>query len=71
MRGRDAPLHPGSAAVALVVGGIEVLGLLVDRLHLTGSFWGLMGQTERQFRYNRLFYYRLIHSKLGHVAGLL
>lgn len=38
-----------SASVALIVGGIETLGLLVDRLHLAGSFWGLMGKLNDNF----------------------
>jgi high-affinity nickel-transport protein len=32
-----------SVVVALVVGGIEVLGLLVDKFHLTGGFWDMIG----------------------------
>ncbi len=38
-----------SASVALIVGGIETLGLLVDRLHLAGSFWGLMSKLNDNF----------------------
>jgi nickel/cobalt transporter (NiCoT) family protein len=29
-----------SVAVAMVIGGVELLGLLADKLNLTGGFWG-------------------------------
>jgi nickel/cobalt transporter (NiCoT) family protein len=32
-----------------VVGGIEALGLLVDRFHFTGTFWGLVGKLNGNF----------------------
>ena len=32
-----------SVAVALFVGGLEALGLLVDKLHLTGRWWDAIG----------------------------
>ncbi len=38
-----------SAVVALVVGGIEVLSLLADRLHLAGVFWNLIGGLNGHF----------------------
>ena len=31
-----------SVVVAVLIGGIEALGLLQDNLHLTGSFWTLI-----------------------------
>ena len=38
-----------SVAVALAVGGIEALGLLVERLHLTGGVWSLVGKLNDNF----------------------
>jgi nickel/cobalt transporter (NiCoT) family protein len=38
-----------SVIVALVVGGIEALGLLGGQLHLQGSFWGLIGRLNDNF----------------------
>jgi nickel/cobalt transporter (NiCoT) family protein len=38
-----------SIIVALVVGGIEVLGLLKDQLNLTGGFWDLIGSLNDNF----------------------
>jgi nickel/cobalt transporter (NiCoT) family protein len=38
-----------SVVVALVVGGIEALGLLGGQLHLQGSFWALVGRLNSNF----------------------
>jgi high-affinity nickel-transport protein len=38
-----------SVVVALAVGGIEALGLLAGQLHLTGTFWGLVGKLNENF----------------------
>jgi high-affinity nickel-transport protein len=38
-----------SVVVALAVGGIEVLGLLAEKLHLTGGVWGLIGKLNSNF----------------------
>jgi high-affinity nickel-transport protein len=38
-----------SVVVALAVGGIEVLGLVADRLGLTGPFWSLIGRLNDNF----------------------
>src|SRR5580658_3061747 len=38
-----------SVVVALVVGGIEALGLLVGQFHLTGGMWDLVGQLNSHF----------------------
>ena len=38
-----------SVVVALVVGGIEALGLLGGQLHLQGSFWGLVDRLNSNF----------------------
>jgi high-affinity nickel-transport protein len=38
-----------SVVVALAVGGIEALGLLVERLHLSGRFWSLVGKLNDNF----------------------
>ena len=35
--------------VALVVGGIEALGLIADRLNLAGPFWDLIGRLNDNF----------------------
>jgi high-affinity nickel-transport protein len=38
-----------SVAVALAVGGIEALGLLVGKLHLTGGLWDWVGRLNDNF----------------------
>jgi high-affinity nickel-transport protein len=38
-----------SVVVALLVGGIEVFGLLKDQLKLTGGFWGMIGSLNEDF----------------------
>ena len=38
-----------SVIVALVVGGVEALGLLVDQLHLRGRFWDVVGRVNSDF----------------------
>jgi high-affinity nickel-transport protein len=38
-----------SAVIALLVGGIEVLGLMRDHLHLHGMFWESIGTLNRHF----------------------
>ena len=38
-----------SVVVALAVGGIEVLGLVGDRLGLTGPFWSMIGRLNDNF----------------------
>jgi high-affinity nickel-transport protein len=38
-----------SVIVALVVGGIEALGLLGGQFHLQGTFWGLIGRLNGNF----------------------
>jgi high-affinity nickel-transport protein len=38
-----------SVGVALLVGGIEGLGLIGDQLHLSGAFWGAIGSLNDNF----------------------
>ena len=38
-----------SVIVALVVGGIEALGLVVGQFHLQGTFWGMIGRLNDNF----------------------
>jgi nickel/cobalt transporter (NiCoT) family protein len=38
-----------SVIVAMAVGGIEALGLLVGRLHLTGGVWDMVGKLNEHF----------------------
>ena len=38
-----------SVAVAVIVGGVEALGLLADRLHLQGRFWDAIGALGDHF----------------------
>ncbi len=38
-----------SVVVALVVGGIEALGLVGGQLHLQGAFWGVVGRLNDNF----------------------
>ena len=38
-----------SVVVALVVGGIEALGLLADRFHLEGFLWGIVRELNGNF----------------------
>jgi nickel/cobalt transporter (NiCoT) family protein len=38
-----------SVVVAFAVGGIEALGLLADRFHLTGGLWSTVGRLNENF----------------------
>jgi high-affinity nickel-transport protein len=38
-----------SVLVALIVGGIEALGLIADKLSLEGAFWGMIGALNGNF----------------------
>jgi len=38
-----------SVIVALIVGGIEAMGLLKDQLHLSGGAWDLIGSLNDNF----------------------
>ena len=38
-----------SVIVALLVGGIEVIGLLKDQLNMTGGFWDFIGSVNDNF----------------------
>jgi high-affinity nickel-transport protein len=38
-----------SVLAALVVGGIEALGMLSGQLHLTGAFWDVIGMLNDNF----------------------
>jgi high-affinity nickel-transport protein len=38
-----------SVVVAVVVGGVEALGLLGGQLHLQGGFWGFIGRLNDNF----------------------
>jgi high-affinity nickel-transport protein len=38
-----------SVLVAVIVGGIEALGLIADRLSLEGTFWGMIGALNENF----------------------
>jgi high-affinity nickel-transport protein len=38
-----------SVVVALIVGGVEILGLIAERLHLAGRFWGFIGALNKNF----------------------
>jgi high-affinity nickel-transport protein len=38
-----------SVLVAVVIGGIEVLGLIGDKMHLSGAFWDFMGSLGEHF----------------------
>jgi high-affinity nickel-transport protein len=40
-----------SIAIALVVGGVEVLGLLMDKMKLEGRFWTIISQLNDNFVY--------------------
>ena len=45
-----------SVVVALVVGGIEALGLLVGHFHLKGTFWEMREQAQRKLRHPGLLH---------------
>jgi high-affinity nickel-transport protein len=38
-----------SVAIALIVGGIEALGLLANQLHLAGTFWSIIQKLNNNF----------------------
>jgi high-affinity nickel-transport protein len=42
-------LTAASVLVALLVGSVEVLGMLADALSLKGSFWGFIALLNNQF----------------------
>jgi len=37
-----------SAMVAMLIGGIEALGLIADKLELNGAFWDLIGKLNKE-----------------------
>jgi high-affinity nickel-transport protein len=37
-----------SALVAMLIGGIEALGLIADKLELNGAFWDLIGKLNKE-----------------------
>ena len=60
-----------SVVVALVIGGIEALGLAQPvKLDLKGGFWDAIG-AQRQFRHDRLSDHRHLHRELAHLRHCL
>ena len=57
-----------SVVAALVVGGVEALGLIGDKFALEGPFWRFHRHAQRQFRRPRLRHRRLLHRELGRVV---
>ncbi len=53
-----------SVVVALVVGGIEALGLLAGQFHWNGLFWGTVLQAQRQLRRAGLLHHRDLCAEL-------
>ena len=49
MKRRNMMITLVSVLVAVLIGGIEALGLLQDRLHLRGQFWGLVARLNGNF----------------------
>jgi High-affinity nickel-transport protein len=45
---RCTPLFP-AVVVALIVGGVEAIGLLKDQLNLTGGVWDFIGSLNDNF----------------------
>ena len=60
-----------SVVVAVGVGGIEALGLVADRLGLTGPFWDADRPAQRQFRRARLRPHRHIPGGVARLGAVL
>ena len=60
-----------SVVVAVIVGGVEVLGLLADRLGLQGGFWSAVIEPQRQFRHARLSHHRHLRGELDRLGPAL
>ena len=56
-----------SVVVAVLIGGIEALGLIANKLSLGGPFWEFVGTLNEQFRRARLSHHRNFRREL---AGL-
>ena len=56
-----------SVLVAVLIGGIEVLGLLADQLNLTGPFWEFIGALNDNFGIRQLLpdYFKLQSQRLA------
>ena len=60
-----------SVLVAVLVGGIEALGLVAGKLNLDGGFWRAVGALDRPFRRRRAAHHRRLRGELaGLGAGL-
>jgi len=60
-----------SVVVALVVGGIEALGLLAEHFHLQGRFWELVARLNDNFGTLGYFIVALFRFKLDHIHSSL
>ncbi|ALU89513.1 high-affinity nickel transporter [Herbaspirillum rubrisubalbicans M1] len=58
-----------SVVVALIVGGIEVLGLVADQLHLSGPFWDAIGSLGEHF--GMIGYLIIALFMIGWIVSLL
>ena len=56
-----------SVVVAVVIGGIEALGLLADKLGLSGGVWDAVGGLNETFRHAWLSDRRRVRAELGRV----
>ena len=59
-----------SVLVALIIGSLETLNLIGDKLELKGSFWETSGH-QRQFRALWLRYHRRFRCHMGHLGLVL
>ena len=60
-----------SVVVAVLIGGIEALGLIGDKLALSGGFWDAIGTLNRQLQQPGLCHHRRLHRCLGRVPRRL
>ena len=60
-----------SVVVAVLIGGIEALGLLGDQLQLSGLVLGRHRRAERQFQQSGLHHHRRLHRRLGRLGARL
>ncbi len=58
-----------SVLVASLIGGIEALGLIADKLGLEGGFWDIDRQDERRARQFRLSRHRHFRRQLGRLLS--
>ena len=60
-----------SVVVAVLIGGIETLGLMGDQFALRGAFWDGVGVLNGKLHRSRRCHHRLVHRRLGRLGHRL